>query len=509
MFWALVSLFRGGYNDRKPVGKTHANGNPYQRRVSFERRSVAAFSVNSANTARIKRRNWVDPDFVPTVDVLVKIMSFLSPGDAVKLIRLCQLWSGPAAEAFYQTPPIQEADAFPKLTALLLSANTTHPYALLIREFVFKGMGLSLMSLGTAADELLMGDLKSALSVCPNLVSFRIEGCTHLSNLLAQFLKEHAPFLSRIELPGCAVSDSFLIQLIRGVRSLRHIDVSYSNVTLSTLPLLVRECQYLETLDMTACQPCPDEMVIDYEASEYYLVGDLLKQYKNSSLRQVAVSNTQITDSMVGYICRHCDNLDSILLDGCSLLTDNSVNSIAMHCPGIKMLNLSCCDITDVALQSLAVHLSVQNTKLPKPRPASYSTFSEYQQPTSRGKKNDIPLSIIILSGCANITQAGVTLLASKCPNLHTIVLDGCDRYCGWSHGRVTDWYFNKTEAPKSAVLALLEGVKEESGDSDTESFVSAKSDLDGSAGVSRNNSPIPRPLSVNRKQLLDRKKEQ
>ncbi len=66
-------------------------------------------------------------------------MSHLEICDSVKLLRLCQAWSGPAAEALYQTPPLKRADDFPRLTALLNSKTTTHPYSLLVREFIFRG----------------------------------------------------------------------------------------------------------------------------------------------------------------------------------------------------------------------------------------------------------------------------------------------------------------------------------------------------------------------------------
>ena len=261
-------------------------------------------------------------------------MEFLPCEDSAKLLRLCQLWSGPAAEAFYASPTFQSSSSFPALISLLSNQDTIHPYALLIREFCFTG---------EAAQEVEMGDLKQALQACTNLVSLRMEGCSHLSSLLAQFLKEHAPFLSRVEFPGCHVSDSFLQQLIRGVRNLRHIDVSYTSVSLSQLALLVRECQSLETLCMAGCQQSPEEDVFDYEASEYYLVGDSLKKHRNSSLKEVDVSNALINDAIVGYLARHSQNLESIIMDGCSLITDSSVNSIAMHCPNLKLLNLSYC----------------------------------------------------------------------------------------------------------------------------------------------------------------------
>lgn len=200
LFYALMSIFKTQFNKKAP-GK---------RKVTFERQSVRAFSIASTSS-RLRKQTWIEPKYTFSIEILENIMQYLDVVDASTLLRLCQVWSGNAAEAFYQSPVIN-GNQFPKLMKLLLeskSGTTTHPYALLVREFIFKGI---------AADELLMGDLKECLVICTNLASLRIEGCTQLSSLLCGYLEEHAPFLSRVEFPGCSISDSFLIKLIRGVR---------------------------------------------------------------------------------------------------------------------------------------------------------------------------------------------------------------------------------------------------------------------------------------------------
>ncbi|KAI8901931.1 hypothetical protein BC833DRAFT_617172 [Globomyces pollinis-pini] len=432
-------------------------------------------------------------------------MLYLLPSDSVKLLLVCQMWSGPAAEAFYETPPLLNLSAFPSLISLLSKSNTIHPYSLLIREFIF---------IAPFADDLLMGDLQQALKACPNLVSIRLESCTSLSTLLAQFLIDHTPFLSRIELPGCTISDNFLLKLIRGVTSLRHIDISFTNITLSVLPVIVRECQFLETLNMTGCRPSPENMVIDYEASEYYLVGDTLKHYKNSVLSHVSLSFTELTDSMVGYLCRHCDNLKILHFNGCKNLTDTSLNSIAMHCSFITELNFAdVTNITDIGIQSLAIHLSVSNQKINSTvqSAGSYSSFQEYIPQVSTTISNTIPLSKINLSNCIYISPPAIFMLASKCPNLTEINLDGCER--------IIEWYTNQTAQKKPMnglesfnpfKLTLEEPMDSESPKSDSDSFVSAKSSMSPPrlSPPSRRSSIIQSQhhLVLNRNQILDKR---
>jgi hypothetical protein len=437
-------------------------------------------------------------------------MEFLPPRDSAKLLGLCQLWSGPAAEALYASPTFRTSRSFPALISLLLNQDTIHPYALLIREFCFAG---------EAAQEIEMGDLKEALQACTNLVSLRIEGCSHLSSLLARFLKEHAPFLSRVEFPACHVSDSFLQQLIRGVKNLRHIDVSYTSVSLSQLAVLARECPSLETLCMAGCLQSPEEDIFDYEASEYYLVGDSLKKHRNSSLMEVDVSNSLINDAIVGYLARHSHNLESIIMDGCSLITDSSINSIAMHCPNLKLLNLSYCHITDLALQYLAIHLSsglstspleADDDSISAERTKSYSSFSEYEPPRRLSPRTGPLLEVIVLTGCKHITQAGIKFLALKCPNLDTIVLDGCHKVTDWYFGAQSDIITDSVESPDTTAVSE-KSLRKSSvstfshGSDDTESFISAKSELEMSPSDAM---PSLRKLSLNRKQILEKQHE-
>lgn len=245
-------------------------------------------------------------------------------------------------------------------------------------------------------------------------------------------------------------------------RSLRHIDVSYTNITLSALPVLIRECQYLETLDMTGCKPSPKEMVIDYEASEYFLVGDTLKQYRNYTLTQVSLSFTSVTDAMVGYLVRHCDSIQVLLMNGTNV-SDTGVSSIAMHCSMLTKLDLGGCNVTDIGVQALAVYLSTQSN-IKKPKEHSYSAFQEFNHKTT----NISCLKEIVLSGC-RITPTSVCLLAKNCIKLERVVLDGCDAMHGWYQGYPG---------------------------SDSESFVSARSQEDcNTDGIS---------LTLNRTQIME-----
>ncbi|KAI8911052.1 hypothetical protein EDD86DRAFT_246394 [Gorgonomyces haynaldii] len=396
--YALLALFKRAWSPNKTHRRKTSGASSTKSRL--RRKSIKDLSIHD------------NASFDPV---------YLEPKDAVKLIYLCQAWSGAATEAFYEIPPLHGQDCFAKLTALVTAKRTVHPYALFIRELILAG---------EVADDLMVGDLKDCLAVCTNLISFRVEGCSHLSNLLAQFIGEHAQFLFRLELPGCSISDNFVGTLMAGgCNSLRHLDLSYTSVSLATMPFIIREFKFLETLDMTGAKSPTSHF--DYTTTE-----DTDEEYpQRLGMKRISFSSTEITDPMVGYVTQCCHALECLLLDGCPFITDSAVSFVGKHCAQIQVLGLSYCpSITDAALQSLAVLLSqhAEPTQAPAPRRsgAMYRSLQEYRQVPPQVTL--VNLQELYLSGCYRITQAGVCILAEKCPKLEHIVLDGCDRVLGW-----------------------------------------------------------------------------
>jgi hypothetical protein len=92
-------------------------------------------SIDTISTSTRLNRRSIAQEITPTREIFRLIMCYLSISDCVRLIAVCQAWSGPAAAAFYLTPPFTN-----KLYYLLSQKNTFHPYNLLIREFIFAGI---------------------------------------------------------------------------------------------------------------------------------------------------------------------------------------------------------------------------------------------------------------------------------------------------------------------------------------------------------------------------------
>ncbi|KAI8911418.1 hypothetical protein BC831DRAFT_554988 [Entophlyctis helioformis] len=452
--WALLSIVKNEWNTRKRYSRTLRL---LDRRARLDRPSIQdlAASVaiaathsrgNGINHNKRRTREWYQPEYMLPREVFERLVMFLDPSDTVNLLLICQAWSGPAAEAIYQSPRLHGPDAFAKFTQLITSRQTTHPYALMVNELALEG---------SVADDILMGDLKAALMACTNLLRFRLKGSSHVSNLIAQFLAEYLPHLVHLELPGCPISDSFMSSLVRGCRNLRHVDFSFTNMTLASIPLLLRDCRHLESLDLTGVlappvgwngydlafappgsQSSSSEAKLSSSPADPSAFAAGPPSFERPNLSRVSLSRTDASDATIRFLTAHCPNLEQVYVDACPLITDQALVYIAQHCPQLSHLDCSYSTlVTDIGIQALAVHLSaayanpVTGTGYSVSRAASAAAAAAA---ASTKRREGPKLKEINLSGCFHVTPKAVCLLAEKCPALEVMVMDGCDRLLDW-----------------------------------------------------------------------------
>lgn len=355
------------------------------------------------------------------------------------LIQTSQSWYIPAVEALYETPFLSSPESFVKLSSLLANADSLRKYSYLIRELLLPT---------SVSENLLMGDLSIALKSCPNLISLRIENCGHLSNQLSGILSESLPFLYRLELPGCYISDVFVKNLLYGCNNIRHLDLSQTNITLAAIPIIIKECKFLETLDMTGVRsPDSTSQLVFHRSSE--TLNQDTDIYNRACLKRCSLANTNIDDHVIAFLVQCCNNLEALLLDNCPFITDSSASYIAQNCPRIQIIGLSFCQITDVGLQSISgtffndlVLLSSQVISKDTQKknkgdhspvsvtPCAYSSFQEYT--ITEPAVDEVQLNQLYLAGCYRITPSSLIMLAESCPRLDIIVLDGCDSVIKW-----------------------------------------------------------------------------
>ncbi|KAI9335445.1 hypothetical protein DFJ73DRAFT_851757 [Zopfochytrium polystomum] len=390
--------------------------------------------------------------------------------DVIELMLVCGNWSDAAAATLYASPPFIRFNSFESFTRLLTAQDTFHDYPALVSEISLEG---------SAADGMEMGDLETALGLCPNLVSFKLISCPHVSSILLQFLADFSPNLQSLVLAGCPISDGYIPRLVEGCPQIRRLDISGTNITLKALDIIVTGLGLIEHL------------VLD-EAKDEQLDSAMSKSIRStatspydSSPANALIHMTPTSPHLDSVSLRKCNPLPSHLrllshraphvtvlsLASCQDLTDDAVAVIARCFPALIDLDLDWCShITDVSLQSLAVHLgghekaeletnvteggynmSASSTS----RRRSVSTHHDgsflFSPPSERTRRSTIrsesasrsgasdalgkhpqqrwvsPLRILGLSG-TNVTQQGVRHLARTCGALVQVRLEECSR---------------------------------------------------------------------------------
>ncbi|KAJ1558977.1 hypothetical protein HK405_012498, partial [Cladochytrium tenue] len=252
------------------------------------------------------------------------------------MLVVCKGWSKAVAESMYRAPPLSTPDSFERLMGLLNTPLPYHPYSAMIRELDITGM---------AADNLYMGDLDSALGMCPNLEVFRLENCFHISNILIQSIAHHCPNLLQLDLPGCPISDSFIPILTKKCRHLLRLDMSFTNATIASIHPVILNAESLLELDLSECRDSDDLTNLDLSNK------GLRRPLKSLNLR-----NTPITDDLLRYAVSQCPELEIVVLESCPRITDDAVIKLINTCTRLRSLDCSFCDrITDLSLNALTV----------------------------------------------------------------------------------------------------------------------------------------------------------
>jgi hypothetical protein len=247
---------------------------------------------------------------------------------------------------------------------------------------------------GIAADNLYMGDLDSALGMCPNLEVFRLENCYHISNILVQSIAHHCPNLLQLDLPGNPISDSFIPVLTKKCKHLLRLDLSFTNITVASMHPIITHAESLLELDLSECREAEDLHSLDLSNKGF-----------RRPLKSLNLRNTPVTDDLLRFAVSQCPELEIIVLESCARITDDAVMKLIKVCNRLRVLDLSFCDkITDLSLNALTVH-GTQN----------------------KGGS----LEELFLSACDLITPAAVQQMVQKNTKLELLVLDGCERMMG------------------------------------------------------------------------------
>mmetsp|Transcript_64466 Transcript_64466/g.127439 ORF Transcript_64466/g.127439 Transcript_64466/m.127439 type:complete len:745 (-) Transcript_64466:192-2426(-) len=198
--------------------------------------------------------------------------------------------------------------------------------------------------------------VRDVLQYCEHLETLRLDSCTKISDSAfapALWKPPLAGFLGLCELSvgKCAqiTAEGLMGYIIKGAPLLRRLDLAYCRLAITDE--VASELVFtlgLEALDLSFCTQITDAPFQAWPATV---------------LRELRVSNTQITDSAVERIARRAPQLE-VFDAGCvSRLTDHGIKALTEHCRQLKCLCVCYTQISDAAFQSIATcqHLEQLN----------------------------------------------------------------------------------------------------------------------------------------------------
>ncbi|KAJ3037829.1 hypothetical protein HDV00_001330 [Rhizophlyctis rosea] len=252
-----------------------------------------------------------------------------------------------------------------------------------------------------AADNLYMGDLDATLAICTGLEVFRLENCFHISGILVRSLGMHCGMLKQVDLPGCPISDSFVPHLTKNCPNLERLDLSFTNLTIASLHAIITHCPALLQLDLSECREIESDVTLDYTIKESY----------NRPLQWLNLRNAPVGDDLLRFTAVHCPNIQDLILESCTLITDDSLVKLASSLTQLRRLDISFLDnITDLSLNAFTLRAQ-----------QSYPNYT---------------LEELYLSACDMVTPQAVHALVQKATKLECLVLDGCEKILGSFVGR-------------------------------------------------------------------------
>lgn len=197
------------------------------------------------------------------------------------------------------------------------------------------------------------------------------------------------PCVASLKLCGVpGLNDGTLTQIVEKIgKQITELNISgigLNMITDSGLQAVASHCTNLESLHISLLR----------EVTGFSLRPIFVDPKRASKIRVLSVNSKMMDISMLDLMISSCPNLETLDLSGLSDVTDAMVMSLADHAPKLTQVSLKSCKlITDAAVCYLCSKCSLKS---------------------------------LCLSGLHTLTDKSIFCLASSCPQMEEIYLNGC-----------------------------------------------------------------------------------
>ncbi|RLN52036.1 hypothetical protein BBJ29_008269 [Phytophthora kernoviae] len=239
--------------------------------------------------------------------------------------------------------------------------------------------------------------VRAVLQGCSGLQTLQLDGCRHITD--AAFQPDHSPFyalhactsLKVVSFARCTqLTKDLVLFLIKACRSLTDINFSRcKRIDDDAIHLLLRSATDLQRLNLSFMDISDKAFTTEPsdQRNGFYAMG--------RALRAIDLTQSNITDTTLITLAKHCPCLEEVKLSCCSEISDVGVEALVRSCRRLRALDLTnCALITDRGVGMLGV----------------------YGQQLER----------LNLSWCMNITDKSVVDIAHGCEHLQEVLLVWC-----------------------------------------------------------------------------------
>ncbi|XP_047977514.1 F-box/LRR-repeat protein 3-like [Salvia hispanica] len=294
---------------------------------------------------------------------------------------------------------------------------------------------------------------------CPDLESLSLKWCFDVTDIGLRFLSKKCLHLKRLDISYLKVSNESL-HWISGMERLDTLQmVGCGSVDHNGLLHIANGCASLKVLDISRCDRLSMDALCSVihghnrllELHASYCFSELSMSFVNQlkdlkSLKVLRIDGARVRDPMLKIISNNCKCLTEVGLGKCRV-TDTGIWHLVSGCVNLKVLDLTCCsDLTDSAI--LAIARSCRDLSCLKleccnllgegslNHLGSHCRFLEEIDLTDCSGINDIGLKYLSrcselvslkLGLCVNISDKGLSYMASNCSKIRELDLYRCE----------------------------------------------------------------------------------
>jgi len=186
--------------------------------------------------------------------------------------------------------------------------------------------------------------IKVILDKCQNLKTINFDYLVHRVDEIVEHIACNLPDLINLYLNNCYPVTDKGLNALKECSKLKKLSLFRCHkISDSSLEILAIKCKDLETLDITLCRNITD-------------LGIKKISQSCSQLKSIILKGLDISDNAIDSLALKCKFLESLDLTNCRQLTDNSLKFLSLNAEQLRELKIEeCFKVTDFGISGYQI----------------------------------------------------------------------------------------------------------------------------------------------------------